>query len=73
MAKSTMRAAPPADEEAEAFLIKPKQSKSSNTKGILALGLLAFALGLLATLSLRHDVAILFKTFAVVAGARGSG
>ncbi|WP_395347362.1 sugar transferase [Variovorax sp. UC122_21] len=26
-----------------------------------------------ATLSLRHDVAILFKTFAVVAGARGSG
>jgi len=46
MAKSTMRAAPPADEEAEAFLIKPKQSKSSNIKGILAVAAVAFALGL---------------------------
>ena len=41
-----MRAAPPADEEAEAFLIKPKQSKSSNIKGILAVAAIAFALGL---------------------------
>ena len=45
MAKSAITlAAPPADEAADALLVKPKQSKSSNTKGILALGLLAFAL-----------------------------
>jgi len=55
MAKSAITlAAPPADEAADALLVKPKQSKSSNTKGILALGLLAFALGLLATPSLRQ-------------------
>ena len=55
MAKSAITlAAPPADEGADALLVKPKQSKSSNTKGILALGLLAFALGLLATPSLRQ-------------------
>ena len=37
MAKSTFTlAAPPADEAADALLIKPKQSKSSNIKGILA-------------------------------------
>ena len=51
MAKSTITLA---DEAADALLVKPKQSKSSNTKGILALGLLAFALGLLATPSLRQ-------------------
>ena len=53
MAKSTITLAP-ADEAADALLVKPKQSKSSNTKGILALGLIAFALGLLATPSLRQ-------------------
>ena len=51
MAKSTITLA---DEAADALLVKPKQSKSSNTKGILALGLLAFALGLLATPSMRQ-------------------
>ena len=54
MAKSAITLAP-ADEAADALLVKPKQSKSSNTKGILALGLLAFALGLLATPSLRQS------------------
>ena len=44
MAKSAITRAPPADEEAEAFLIKPKQSKSSNIKGILAVAAVAFAL-----------------------------
>ena len=45
MAKSAITlAAPPADEAADALLIKPKQSKSSNIKGILAVAAIAFAL-----------------------------
>ena len=47
MAKSAITlAAPPADEAADALLVKPKQSKSSNIKGILAVAAIAFALGL---------------------------
>ena len=55
MAKSAIPlAAPPADEAADALLIKPKQSKSSNIKGILAVAAVAFALGLAVTPSIRQ-------------------